>query len=320
MVDSETQSGGKLRIQKHHNFSWADVQHPDRETLAQLEKDYRLHPLQLHESMQKVQHTQVEREDDYLFLVLHFPKLESKTNKISVAQIGIFLGRDFLVTIGSARSSAVTELFEAGLSSENHNEYFKHGPSYLLYFLISSLLDNIAGMIELVLNELDELEDAVFDNSNSDARAISELRQKIIRLRRIIGPKRLILADLAQKIDSFAGSGMRKYYSNNTKTVAKLWEEIEEAKEIVEIYKDTDFTTSTERTNKTLAILTLLFTFTLPITVVGTLYGMNVPLPGGIETGPWTFLGKYTSMTVLISISLLAALWMYFYFKKKRWF
>jgi magnesium transporter len=102
--------------------------------------------------------------------------------------------------------------------------------------------------------------------------------------------------------------------------VNKLWEEIEEANETVEVYKDADFTTSTEQTNRILAILTLVFTFTIPITVVGTLYGMNVLLPGGIETGEWTFFGRYTTFIILLVLSTLMALAMYLYFKRKKWF
>ena len=51
----------------------------------------------------------------------------------------------------------------------------------------------------------------------------------------------------------------------------------------MEIYKDTDFVLSTEKTNKVLAVLTIIFTLAIPSTVIGTFYGMNVNLPGGIE-------------------------------------
>ena len=99
-----------------------------------------------------------------------------------------------------------------------------------------------------------------------------------------------------------------------------MWEVIDEAKETVEIYKDADFTISSEQTNRILMVLTLIFTFTIPITVLGSLYGTNVPLPGGIEVGAWTFLGTYTTFILLVAVSVLLAVGMYIYFKKKKWF
>jgi magnesium transporter len=154
----------------------------------------------------------------------------------------------------------------------------------------------------------------------TDTQEIAKVRQKIVRLMRLIGPKRVLLRDLSEQISGFAGHDMSKIYSTNTKAANRLWEVIEEAKETVEIYKDADFTANTERTNETLAVLTIIFTLTIPVTVVGTIYGMNIKLPGGLVAGSWTFLGEYTSLIVLFSFSALLALMMYIYFKTRKWF
>lgn len=307
--------------QTHNGVTWADVRNPDSATFAQLEKDYNLHPLHLAESVQKVQHTQVEREDDYLFLVLHFPVFEPHTAKIFAGQLGVFLGKDYLVTIHANTSPFIDDVFSTSFHSEQQAEqHFGKGAAYLLYVLISRLLGSIETITDIVESELDGVEGLVFENNVSDAQRIGRIRQKIVRLSRLIGPKRTLLQDLAEQVNGFSGKDMTKYYHNSVKTVNRLWESIEEAKETVEIYKDADFTTNTEKTNKILMLLTLVFTFTIPVSIVAALYGMNVPLPGGIETGPWEFLGKYTSFGVVIAASLLLALSMYLYFKKRKWF
>lgn len=310
----------KVSAQTHHGVTWVDVQAPDSDDLAKLERDYHLHPVHLKESVQRVQHTEVEREGGYLFLVLHFPIFEPRTNKIFAGQVGVFLGKNYLVTVHPGASPLIARLFTGYEDDPLQTEKcFKRGSAYVLYSLISGLLEDISGMTDIVEGELDGIEGLVFENNGSDAERIGKVRQKIVRLRRLIGPKRLVLEDLAEQIDSFTGQSMARYYSNNLKTLNRLWEAIEEAKETVEIYKDADFTTSTEQTNKTLAILTLVFTFTIPVTVLGSLYGMNVKLPGGLETGSWSFLGTYTTLVVVVAVSLLVALWMYVYFKKKHW-
>jgi magnesium transporter len=311
----------KLRSERYDNTTWVDVENPDDEAFAKLQQLYRLDPVHLNESTQKVQHTQVEREENYLFFVLHFPVLEAQDGKILIKQVGIFLGRDFVVTIRSGDCLPLTKTFELCQQHTDKKEAnFKQGSSYLLYVLVSKLLDDISDMTENVVSELDDIEDLVFDNNTSDAQRIGRARQKIVRLSRVIGPKRIILKDLAEQIDSFSGKSLSKYYSNNTKTSNRLWEVIEEAKETVEIYKDADFTTSTEQTNKILAVLTLVFTFTIPISVMGTIYGMNVPLPGGVTASAWTFLGRFTTFEVLLALSVASAFAMYVYFKRKKWF
>lgn len=315
-TSDNTQSTGIQRVERA-GVTWIDVEQPSPADLEALEREYRLHPVHLNESIQKIQHTQVEREEDYLFFVLHVPLFDQQINKLVVKQIGIFLGKHYLITIRTGPSQETTNFFRL---EEGAETYFKQGASYLLYALISRLLADISNITEEVVTALDDIEDSVFDNNGSDAQRIGKVRQAIVRLSRVIGPKRIVLEDLAEQVKSFTGHSMTKYYSNNTKTVTRLWEVIEEAKETVEIYKDADFTTSTERTNKILSVLTLIFTLTIPITVVGTIYGTNVPLPGGIEAGVWTFFGRFTTLIVLLGVSMVMATTMYIYFRKKRWF
>ncbi len=311
----------KISTHTHSGVTWVDVQDPDADDFAKLEKDYRLHPVHLKESVQKVQHTQVEREKSYLFLVLHFPVFERKSDKIHVGQVGVFLGKDYLITVHAETSPFIEDMLaECEQSPEQAEKCFKHGSAYVLHTLISKLLETISNMSDIVEDELDEIENLVFGNNKPDAQRIGKVRQKIVRLRRLIGPKKILLQDLAEQIDSFASQSMGRYFSNNVKTVNKLWEVIEEAKETVEIYKDADFTTSTEQTNKTLAILTLIFTFTIPVTVVGTLYGMNILIPGSINGGAWDFFGKYTTLGLVLAVSVIAAVAMYVYFRRKKWF
>ena len=102
----------------------------------------------------------------------------------------------------------------------------------------------------------------------------------------------------------------------------RLWETVEEAKETIEVYKDADFTSSTERTNQILAILTIIFTLAIPGTLFGTYYGMNIILPGGVngEHHQWTFLGPFTTLILIIGASVLAGFLMYVWFKRKKWF
>ena len=68
-----------------------------------------------------------------------------------------------------------------------------------------------------------------------------------------------------------------------------------------------------------LGVLTIIFTLTIPPSVVSAIYGMNVNIPGGIETGSWTFLGPFTTFIVILIISAIPALGMLTYFYKRGW-
>ena len=70
------------------------------------------------------------------------------------------------------------------------------------------------------------------------------------------------------------------YFNDINDHVSKVLEALDESKETIEIYKDTDHMLSSEKTNKILSFLTILFTLSIPVTVVGTFYGMNINIPG----------------------------------------
>src|SRR5215467_1027347 len=95
----------------------------------------------------------------------------------------------------------------------------------------------------------------------------------------------------------------------------KIIETLAEAKETIEIYKDVYYMLSTEKANKILSILTIIFTLSIPITVISSFYGMNINMPGRIEA-PSTFLGPYTSMFEVVIISLIITMLMYWYFRR----
>jgi len=307
----ETYTANTVRTRTHGSVTWVDALRPDKTVLQQLEEQYQLHPVHVKESLQKVQHNEVEREANYLFLVLHIPVYNAHKHKICIHQLGIFLGKRFLITIRNGNIPAVERLsgdMEAHKSAAG-----------LLYALIAGLLNDMFGIADHIESELDAIEGIVFDDSRSDAGRIGRVRQKIVTLSRVVGPKRVVLDDLAQQIGSFAGKDITPYFENNTKTVNRLWEIVDGARETVEIYKDADFTASTARTNRILAILTFLFTFSIPATVIAALYGMNVGLPGGLDPHEWTFWGPYTTFIIIIAVVTLSAIGMYAYFKRKKW-
>jgi magnesium transporter len=308
-------------VLKINEVTWVNVAKPSKDMFKVLENQFNLHPVHLKESTQTVQLIEVEREDNYIFFLAHLPIYDASVDRIYTSQVGIFLGRDFVITIHDGYKSAITELFEQCKGDPELAKLLCHDSAgYLLYTILKQLLEDVSHTLENILEELDTTETLVFDDDRSDAFQIGKLRQKITRIKRVVKPLQLVLGDLAEQINNFNGEHLNKYYANNAKLAHKLSEVIDEAQETIEIFKDADFTTSTEKTNQILAVLTLVFTFTIPITVLGTLYGMNVPLPGGTEFASWSFLGVYTTAILVALVSLFLAIGMFLYFKTKRWF
>jgi magnesium transporter len=322
VLENQTTKQDEMSVKTltHGGITWIDVENPSWQDLKGIAAEHHLHDLQIQEYFSKQQMSQVEIEPEYIFSLLHFPTYQPKNTKVETNKAGIFLGKSHLITIHSGPDRKMRELLDTCEQDPKKREhYFSRSSAYLLYKITGKLLDEVHAIASTINQELDAIEDKVFDNEASDAYQIELLRRKILRVRRIVTTLKDVLSDLSANVGTFAGENMARYFASNAKSAKKLWVTLEEAQETIEIYKDADFTTSTERTNEILAILTIIFTFGIPATVIGTFYGMNIPLPGGNETGAWTFLGQYTTLIIIGIASTLPAIGMFWFFKKRKW-
>ena len=191
----------------------------------------------------------------------------------------------------------------------------------LLHEIIDALVDDLLHTSRKIIANLDEMEDNVFDEAKPVARSIALLRREINRLRRISVPLKKFVLEIAKNVKRFSDNSddeLSLYFDDVIDHIDKVIETLEESRETMEIYKDTDFVLSNEKTNKVLAVLTMIFTLAIPSTVIGTFYGMNVNLPGGIGDSS-VILGPFTTFIVVILASAIPAIIMFTYFKKWGW-
>ena len=303
------------------SLTWVDIQKPTREKMSILEQLYPFHELNIEDCLSKIQIPKVDRYEDHIFVILHFPTIDKEKSIPRTTQLAIFAGFDYLVTVQQGELKPLTEMFQICKVNEKQRDSFMGTSSgYLLHSIIDLLVDDLLHILMKLEGNLDDIEDVVFDEKVAVAKEISLLRREITTLRRVVIPLKRIILDLSKDIQKFSEEDLTLYFDDVKDHIDKVIEVLEESKETIEIFKDTDFMLSTEKSNKILAVLTILFTLSIPATVVAAIYGMNVNLPGGIETGPATFFGPFTSFTLLVIAAILPAVIMLWYFKRQGWF
>jgi len=303
------------------SLTWTDIQKPTRDKMSTLEQLYPFHELNIEDCLSKIQIPKIDRYEDHIFVILHFPTLDKEKSIPRTTQLAIFAGFDYLVTVQQGELKPLTEMFQICKVNEKQRESFMGTSSgYLLHSIIDLLVDDLLHVLMKLEGNLDDIEEVVFDEKVAVAKEISLLRREITTLRRVVIPLKRIILDLSKDIQKFSEEDLTLYFDDVKDHIDKVIEVLEESKETIEIFKDTDFMLSTEKSNKILAVLTILFTLSIPATVVAAIYGMNVNLPGGIETGPATFFGPFTSFTLLVIAAILPAVIMIWYFKRQGWF
>ncbi|MEM3144359.1 MAG: magnesium transporter CorA family protein [Candidatus Nitrosotenuis sp.] len=303
-------------------FSWTDIQNPTRAEIDKLGEQYGFNALNLDDAVSKIQLAKIDNYEDHSFIILHFPPMVIKRGMPKFSQLSVFVGKDFLITIHSGDLKPLVEMFAQCRDSEQRrNELLSKSPGFLLHKIIDALVDDLLHTLRRIVANLDEIEDDVFDETKSTPRKIALLRREITILRRIVTPLRRIVLETSKNTQRFSNpdDDLVLHFDDVIDHIDKVVETLEEAKETMEIYKDSDFVLSTEKANKILGTLTILFTLSIPATVVGAIYGMNVNLPGGIETGSWMFLGEYTTFVIMMMFSIVPAAIMFVWFYRRGW-
>ena len=303
------------------NVTWVDISDPTPTEISALGRDYQFHPLDLEDCTSGRQLTKVEDHGEHFFIMLHFPT-EDDQGMIASYQVSMFLGKNYLVSLHPTGCKAISELFKSAKEDEQKREALMKSSTYLGYRIIDELVEEIFSILDSEQETLDIIEATVFDEKKSSADAINRARRQIAVLGRILSPLRLFLPDIANA-QKDSEEDLSIYFSDIKHKVNKASATVEEMREMVEIYKDTDFIINSERTNTVLSILTILFTLTIPATVISSIYGMNVPLPGGWNfgvTGPLEFFGPYTSLMLIFVAMLIPAVIMVVYFRRVGWF
>ncbi len=295
------------------NLTWVNIEGPTEQETEYLAQNYHFHPLDLDDCLSRIQRPKIDEYKDYLFLVFHFPVFSKEARVTTPSQLAVFVGKNYLITLHKGELKPLVKLFrECQIDEESQQEYFSQGSGYLLYRIIDRLVDYCLPILNKVGDSIEDVEDSVFsDRMRGTVREISLLRRDIISFRRIIWPMRAVIGSLEPKIRRFSPMDMAVYFGDMVDHVDKIWDGLDEYKEVIEGLNYTHDSLATNRTNEVMRILTVIATILLPITVVASIFGMNIPL-GPFRDSPYSAL--YVS---LICLAIIGG--MLYFFRRQRW-
>src|SRR5436309_9438465 len=302
---AELQAGG---------LTWSHLDAPTADEANMLAERFGWHPLDIEDVLSKRQRPKVDEypEDGYLFGVLHFPVYDKAIQRLSAGELDAFLGPDYLVTLPAVELLPVTRLFRRCYEDgELRRDLFSKGSGRLLYEVLDDLFDYCFPILDKIGHKLDSIEDDMFEGRSEDVvRDISNVKQEIISYRKIIKPERSTLRLLERHTERFLPENLELYFDDIVDATERIWDLLDNYKEVVEALEDTNESVISHRQNDVLRILTVFSVVLLPLTLITGFFGMNVHFPGyGTEWAFWTvFVGMIATLVGFLA-----------FFRYKRW-
>jgi magnesium transporter len=295
-------------------LTWVNVVAPDVETAQGLAERFGWHPLDVEDIVSKRQRPKVDdyEEEGYLFAVLHFPVFDQSVQRLNAAELDIFIGHDYIVTIPNRELLPVTRLFARCEGDENlRDQLFARGSGRLLYEVLDDLFDYCFPILDKIAHKLDVVEDEMFEGRSEEiVRDISNVKQEIISYRKIIKPERSTLRVLERRVEDFLPEELEMYFDDIVDAAERIWDLLDNYKEVVEGLESTNESVISHRQNDVLRLLTVISVTILPLTFITGVFGMNVLYPGeGTHEAFWAII-------VGIVVTAVATLG---FFRWKRW-
>ena len=296
------------------DLTWVDIVQPTEEAKKYLAEHYNFHPLDLEDSLSPRQLSKIEEYPQYLFIIFNSQVYEKMARVSTRKQWSAFVGDTFLVTLHPAELKIIDDMFrECELSEEARQEYLSRGSGYLLYQILDRLLDAYFPVLNKLASLLSDIEANVFNEQLEAAQELSILRRDIATQRQLMFPTRTLLIELEKKLKRFTKVDLTIYYSDLMDHMNKICENLDEIREVVEIFKDADFLLSSYRANRGIRVMAVMLSILLPLLVVFGLYGMYIILYGGVgKASPQTFFLLLVIVFIIIGAML--------YFFRRRHF
>ena len=296
-----------------NDLTWVNIEGPTERETEYLAQNYPFHPLDLDDCLSRIQRPKIDEYKDYLFLIFHFPVFNKEARVTTRSQVSVFIGERYIITLHKGELKPLVKLFkECQIDEESRQENFNQGSGYLLYRIIDRLVDYCLPILSKIGSNIEDVEDDIFSSGVwGTVRKISALRRDVISFRRTIWPMRAVIGSLEPKIRRLTKMDLAVYFGDMVDHVDKIWDGLDECKEIIEGLNDTYDSLASNRTNEVMRMLTIIATILLPITVVASIFGMNIPL-GPFGDSSLSFLYVFLICLAIISLML-------YFFHRQRW-
>ena len=277
--------------------TWIHLVDPDKKQIDKLVDKYDLHEIIEQDFLDFTTQDKIDVYDGCLFLVMRFPKYNTKTKKHFPNQMHAILWKDFIITVTSYVTNNVEKIqnqYREEIAEAEDDEKFKLSPYYILYKIIDAMYDKVLTGMTKFNQDLVKLEDSTMDEKLTQE-ILSELlikKRSAVLMKHIITPHSEILSELQTATMNFYEWDLDVYFEDLLYKTDKILSLVSIAYENTESLFDMSDTLTTIRTNKTISILTIFTVLLWILTWISGLYGMNVDLPAQHVFGVfWWLLG-----------------------------
>ena len=282
------------------------------ETLGRLGECFAIHPLIIEDILNTDQRPKMEDFDEYIYIVLKMLYYNGNINEIITEQVSLILGSNFVISYQEQEKEGdVFNVIRERIKT-NKGRIRKMGADYLAYCLVDAIVDNYFIVLETLGEKIESLEEELVNYPTPEIlRTICTMKRDMILLRRSVWPLREVINELERGESSLIKESTEIYLKDVYDHTIHVIDTLETFRDMVSGMLEIYLSSTSNRLNAVMKVLTIIATIFMPLTFIVGLYGMNFKYMPEL---PWRW-GYPAVLLVMAAVGIS----MIVYFRRKKW-
>jgi len=303
-----------MKTIEHKKLTWIDINNPTSDDVLFLKENFDLHPLVLSEFTSPSQRPRAEEFDNCLYIVLHLPLFNQKTQSSYSGELDIVITKNHVITAHTEENIPIKSIIRE-LEDDNafKEKAFGETAGFLFYSIMERLLSASFPKLDHINEKINDIEEGIFMGYEKEmVRSISNIKRDILSFRRSIKPQRSILESLVQKKYKLLEDDLNEYFQELIGINIRAWNALENIQEIIESLEETNSALLSHKINEAMRLLTAVSLITFTLSVTTGIFSMMPFASFPISEEPimfWIIIGFMTIITITFLMI----------FKKKKW-
>ncbi|MBL0691211.1 MAG: magnesium/cobalt transporter CorA [SAR324 cluster bacterium] len=296
-------------LKKDNCVVWVALKDADTKELLEMKNQFDLPDLAVEDAQHGHQVPKIEEYNNSLFAILKLPEIQG--DDLLTGELNIFLGKNYVLSI---RNKSTQHLWHIREKLENHPQLLELGSGIIFYALIDGVVDLYFPILYVLENELDQIEENIFNQQASRTLIIKlyNLKNKVTQLRHAIAP---LIEDLAKMQGKerapFLLDGLQNYFRDVGDHLDRMLTSIDSIRETVNTVMHVNISliaVEDSQINKRLAAWAGIFAVA---TALLGIWGMNFEAMPELR---WRW-GYPSAMLIIVVVCG----YLYYKFKKSGW-
>jgi magnesium transporter len=290
-------------------FVWVALKDATPAELGEMQRQFGLHELAVEDAQHGHQRPKIEEYGDSLFAVLH--TIEPDGEDLRVGEVDIFVGPNYVLSVRSGSEQGFASVRHR---SEREPHLLKHGSAYVLYALMDTVVDRYFPLIETLEDELEQIEERIFDDvtpARANIESLYAIKSKLVILKHAVGPLHEAVGKLYGGRVPRICEKTQEYFRDIADHLTRLNQMVDSLREMVTTAISVSLSMITLQENETVKRLAAYAALVAVPTMIAGVYGMNFDVMPELK---WRY-GYPFALALMFVIDG----YLFFRFRKAKW-